>query len=378
MKFRVLSPLAALLLALAVAPAAMASTTLTIKPTAHNFGKTPVGAVRTTTFTIKNTGTTRSAVLSDAISGPGASAYWLGSDSCRGRRLAPGATCRAQIHFSPSAAASYNATYTVTETGTGVSVSAALNGTGTGSSPASLQITPYSYSYVNVVATSSGSQTFTVQNTGGSPTTLASGATLDDQYNVYSIENDNCANVTLAPGATCTFDVRFSPTEMGCCGPGTGYSGDASYASTDSSIYPGYTFFSGYPKPPITLTPSTINFPDTPVGSSSGPIAVTVTNVGGADITPYYFVYDGFSTPEYLQYIDTGDTGNPDYATRCIRQTTVLHPGDTCTLDAYFTPQSEGPSQTTVSLDAYRTASSNQDEYTSTAVTMSGTGTAAP
>jgi hypothetical protein len=88
----------------------------------------------------------------------------------------------------------------------------ALTGTG---GVAAISVNPTSINFGYVGVDPSDPETVTVTNSGSAPldvTTLSiSGAAAGD----YTISGDTCTGATLAPGATCTFDVTLEVTVAG-------------------------------------------------------------------------------------------------------------------------------------------------------------------
>jgi hypothetical protein len=78
--------------------------------------------------------------------------------------------------------------------------------------PASLSISPTSHNFGTVLG-DSGNQTFTVTNSGGSPSgALASSVGGNDPGN-FVISTDTCDGTVLGAGAACTVDLHCSNPE---------------------------------------------------------------------------------------------------------------------------------------------------------------------
>jgi hypothetical protein len=122
-----------------------------------------------------------------------------------GRTLAAGASCTISVTFTPTAAGALTGTLTVGTIGT-----VALSGTG--QSP-SASITPTTFVFANQqVGTASAEQVFTYTNTGPVPITVATVTLGGDGATNYAICSNGCSAITLAPSATCTIGVTFTPT----------------------------------------------------------------------------------------------------------------------------------------------------------------------
>ena len=116
----------------------------------------------------------------------------------------------------------------------------------------------------------SNPQTVTLTNTGG--VALQTGSiTITGDFS----ETDNCANATINTGQSCAIQVAFTPSKSG---PRSGQltvsanisAGTLSVALSGTGETPGI----------VTLTPTTINFGQVKVGSTSAPLIVTAENSG--------------------------------------------------------------------------------------------------
>lgn len=174
--------------------------------------------------------------------------------------------------------------------------------------------TPASSAYGNVVLGRRATQTFTITNdslafAGGQPLTFAAGAVTltGTNANQFSISADGCAGQTIAPGATCSVEVTFTPTTTGSKSAslrfvdnatsspqtfalsGRGTQGTASLSSTTGAFGDVRT----------NVDSGSLNFivTNSASGANAGPItydagAVTLT---GADADQFSISYDGCS-----------------------------------------------------------------------------------
>jgi hypothetical protein len=189
---------------------------LAVSPSNQDFGSVAVGSSSASfTFTVTNNGGEASGPLSRTVGGTHAAQFAITGGTCGTAPLAAGATCTVLITFSPAGTpvpGARSATLTVSAT-PGGSSTAVLTGSAT-PGPAALSISPTSREFGGVTrGQTSGTFTFTVTNTGQSPTTALSvtktGTT--EVQNQFPITNNTCTGVTLAPNGTCTMLVSFSP-----------------------------------------------------------------------------------------------------------------------------------------------------------------------
>ena len=157
---------------------------------------------------------------------------------------------------------------------------------------------------VPVTVTNSGTATLQVSSV------LASGDFL---------ESDTCTGTSIAPGATCTVNVRFAPTATGARnGLLTLYAnvpgGQATAALSGTATAPAA----------IVLTPTSLAFPATPIGNTSPVQNITLSNTGGvsANVQPAVIAGDFRIT-----------------ANTC---TTTLAPQTGCTISIVFAPTASG------------------------------------
>jgi len=188
-----------------------------------------------------------------------------------------------------------------------------------------------------LVGQSSSPQTVTVSNTGGSSFTISSIAT-SPQFS----QTNNCPS-SLAPGATCTVNVVFSPT---AAGPQTGTLTftDTAPGSPQTVTLSG----NGVGAPAVSLAPTSLTFASQIVGTTSGAQTVTLTNTGSGTLTITSIVASG-------DFAQTNTCG------------TSVAAGANCTISVTFTPTATGARTGTVTI----TDNASNSPQT---ISLSGTG----
>jgi RHS repeat-associated protein len=240
-----------------------------IAPASNDFGSVPVGGSSAgSTFTIANSGGQPTGPLDIALSGAG---FVMTSDGCGGSSLAAGSTCQVDVSFAPDTSGSATGSLTVNSSQGG---SASADLAGNGLAPGSLSIAPDSHEYGTVVVgNSAGAASFTVTNTGGQPTGTTSTAITGAGFVVTS---DSCAGGILSPGANCTIEVGFTPSEPGAVSGGLQISGTpggtAGATLNGTGIAPAH----------LDVAPASFDFGATALGSTSAAATFTFTNSGGA------------------------------------------------------------------------------------------------
>lgn len=159
------------------------------------------------------------------------SAYAVSADGCSGESVAPGASCRVTVGFTPPAGGEHTATLTVPHDGSGPT-EVAVSGTGEpGAEPAQPREDASPQEQVPADAGSSDGAstsrlrfgelrvgadeegTVTLSNTGDGP--LSVGQARLGSTEAYSLTGDTCSGTTLPAGRSCRITVRFSPPRVG-------------------------------------------------------------------------------------------------------------------------------------------------------------------
>jgi hypothetical protein len=182
---------------------------LTVSPATGMFGSLfSLGDSDVHAFTVTNSGTVPSPIVSVAISGPNAS-YFAMTDGCSGSTLPGGEACMFSIVYHPGSVGQHEAVATVSA-GSLASVAVPLTGAG---EPAKMLMSPDAWNFGSVLVAQTATQIFTVENTGSTNTgPLAVGFAIPTS--TFAI-GAGCTNVDIAPGASCSFAVTATPTARG-------------------------------------------------------------------------------------------------------------------------------------------------------------------
>ncbi len=231
---------------------------VTFAPTSLSFATTNIGSSSQLTATLSNGQSTATNISSIAITGD-----YTQTNNC-GALLAGNASCTFTVIFSPTAGGTRTGQITVTDDATGSPQVLALTGVG-----ASTSLT-YSASLLSfgnqVVATTSASKSVTVTNSGTTTVTITSVGTSGN-----FAQTNTCTGASLLPSATCTITATFTPTAV------VTYGGEITVTSTASGS-PQNVDLSGIGIASFTISPATITFANTNVGSTSAASTITVTN----------------------------------------------------------------------------------------------------
>ena len=244
-------------------------------PTTVNFGTQPVGVSSSIfngspTVRLSNFSST-AATLSPVQVSP--SAVFSESDNCGGT-VPAGGYCTLTLNFTPNAPNTRTGTVTIASNASDSPTVITL--TGTGQDTAFIQLSTSVLTFGNqAVGTSSTAQTVTITNLGDETT----GLTISVGTSQFSTLN-NCPS-QLAPGASCTATVTFSPTQAGLLTDNLSiYStvtGNTYVALTGTGTITGGTSA-------VTLSGTSLQFGPQATSTTSAAQYVTLTNSGAVAI----------------------------------------------------------------------------------------------
>lgn len=315
---------------------------VSLSPTKLDFGTVTVGTTSgAKAVTLSNNQTTS---LSFNFSASSAYKATGGGTRPCGNSLPGKSRCTILVTFSPKQNGLISGALGVT----GVSFAtqlANLSGTGTGGPSAPLIFSPAALTFqAQLIGTTSATKTVTVRNSSNGTVTISSLSASAD-FTVIDSGTNPCVS-SLTPGARCRFTVTFSPSIAGVIK-------GAVAITDDSPVSPQVYNLSGTGVLAVRFAPASLTFPPTPVGSTSSPQTVTMTNNQSIALDSISIVASG-------QYAAV-----PSGSTPC-GNTLAAHAQ--CTFDVTFTPSATGtiPGVVTVTHDA---SGSPQE------VSLTGTGT---
>ncbi|WP_161570972.1 choice-of-anchor D domain-containing protein [Granulicella sibirica] len=277
---------------------------LQITPTALDFGSIQVGTPSTQSVTITNPGIVPVTFYTANLTGD-----YTQTNNCPSPNttLPAGDTCTFQLTFTPTTTGPRPGTLSIsTSTASPLTVSLTGIGTTTTAPPQpQIQVTPTTLQFGFIQVGSSSTQTLTVTNTGQVSVTFLNIAPGGD----YT-QTNSCSS--LAPAATCTIQVTFTPTA-------TAARLGVVVLFTSAPIVSIPLSGTGI-QPQLQISPSSLNFGSVPIGSSAN-LPVTLAN--------------NATVPISLTLATTGDySSSPCPAT--------LAPAQVCTPTITFTPTASG------------------------------------
>lgn len=324
--------LAAVFCFASAAPAALAAAPepaqLSISPVSYSYGSVVVGGSSASrSFAVTNTGQRTSGSISVAVTGANPADFVIDANSCTGT-VAAGGACSVSVHFAPSAAGSRKASLSISAS-PGGTATAALQGTG---AEAQLVLSPASYQYGAVtIGATSGSQAFTVTNTGAAPSGPVSVAIAGTNASDFAQASSTCG-APIAAGSSCTVSVVFAPSAAG--GRSATLTATASPGGSTSSQLRG----SGATLALLAISPSTFDYGPVVVGSNSAAKTYTVTNTGQGT--------SGTLT------VGVGGTDSANFVVDSTTCGAKLAVGASCTVAVHFAPSAATADNATLSVVA--------------------------
>ena len=190
--------------------------TASINPLSLTFGNQAVGTTSSgTTVTLTNTGDNPLHVTAVSASSP-ALEYQTTENCVTASPLSAGASCTETVTFAPHSSGSISGTLTFSDDSGGVppgsSQMVRLSGTGT---VPTASVSPISLTFGSIgVGSKSSTQKATITNIGAAPLHIST-ATIAPVAPLNFTTTQNCPSTTLAPGASCSEDVAFTPISAG-------------------------------------------------------------------------------------------------------------------------------------------------------------------
>ncbi|MBU3738501.1 MAG: choice-of-anchor D domain-containing protein [Rhodoferax sp.] len=240
-----------------------------------------------------------------------------------------------------------------------------------------LSMSPSALTFVQQTpGTVSPVQVVTLTNTGS---TTLTGFGVSFYFPSDFTQSTTCGS-SLAAGATCTIAVSFSPAAYTTDGLGSTRATTAMISSNKGQATVGFYGTVGpLPRPSLQVSPASLSFPATAVGSSSAAQSVTLTNTGQAPLdftcleTPpingasncYVMHADQLTLPRDYSMTTTctfnanlsyPPTGSPPFI---VAPQANLAPGQSCTVSVVFKPSTTGARNGTLIIDSNASSGAN-------------------
>jgi len=261
------------------------------------------------------------------------------TDNCGTQVAASGGTCSFSVTFTPTAIGQRTGTITIQDDALGTPHY--INLEGQGSAPGAT-FNPTSLTFASTqVGASTASQSVTLTNTGSSTLNISGKVLSPADYT----ETDNCPS-SLAIGASCTFNITFTPS--------IGGADNGSLTVTDDAVGSPQTVTltgSGYVTT-ASLSTTALTFTNQLLNTTSSAQRVTISNTGANAMTISGVIVSG-------DFAETDNcTGAP-----------IAANGGTCSVSVTFTPTATGARAGSLTIKD----NAQNNPHT---VSLTGTGTA--
>jgi hypothetical protein len=298
---------AAVLAPAVMAPQSAQAQGIQVSATSLNFGNQSVNTT-SAAQAVQVTNTETIPVTITSVFGGNGFTQW---NNCVGT-LAPSASCSVWVLFNPIAVGKASGGIAITDNATNSPQK--VHTTGVGVLPA-LTLSPIELVFeTETVGSTGGSQAVTVTNNNSTAVTITSlslGGVAPGDFSVPSA----CLG-SLGAGASCAFNVTFTPTAGGV---------RVATLSVNNSAAPAQTVGLSGPATvgAVSLSPSTLTFPSQHVSTTSTAMPVTITNSGAASMDIVSIIASG----DFAQTSDCAET---------------LTAGANCTVQVTFSPSAAG------------------------------------
>jgi hypothetical protein len=299
------------------------------------------------TTTVTNTGTGPLIITSIALGGdnPGDFAQ---TNTCptSPHTLAVNASCAITATFTPTVASFRKATITINSNVLAGPKTITLTGTGIGFT---VKLSPTTLAFPStVVGVTSTAKTVTLTNQGSVSLKITSVSM--SGVNPADFAQTNTCGTSVAPNASCTVTVTFTPKATG--------SRSASLAIADNGDNsPQAVPLSGTgTQPVVTVSPASLTYAIQEYNTSSKTQKVTLTNAGTASLTITSFTFSGVNPSEFVQ------------TNTCPISPSTLLAGRSCTVTLTFMPKGMGARSANLNINDNAPGAPQQ-------VSLHGTGT---
>ena len=293
-----------------------ASGAITLSPNPLGFGPVEVGSTSASlAVSVANNTTAALPISNVAVSGP----FSIANDAC-GTTLNASSVCVVDIAFAPTQAGPATGALTFTD-GAGVQTAGL---TGTGESPPTDNLSPASLTFPATAIGQSAALPVTITNTGSLPLTNLSVSVSSAPIGQFQVSNPCGSQVSAQQPGICTLTVQFIPTELG---PVTGTLTVSDY-TTQTDTQTVSLSGSSVTAAALSVSPTSLTFPNQQPGVASAPQTITIANTGGAAMANVGFAITGSAAASYTIA-----------ATTC---GSLLYGGANCTAQVVFTPNATG------------------------------------
>ena len=313
---------------------------ITVTPTSLTFPDTAIGLLQSDPKFVTVTNAGLGVVTGITVDESDPDTFHVSSHDCRGAALKPGESCQILVEFVPSTVGAHNATITVGVTGSlDLPHIVKFSGTGVRESR-ELTFTPSTLDFPNSLVHAPFTKIITVTSTGTFPITIglpsiAGGPSSEG----FTADDTSCRSFRLLPGQTCQVQVEFFPNTLGPHAATLTLDSDATGLPRTVTL----TGDAVPPKKALTLSPSPLDFGETPFGvPGTAPRLLTITNTGNVPVAL-------LGTPA-ISGANAGDfqVAEASGGLPCVPGS--LGAGEACTSQVRFVPQALGDRTATITI----------------------------
>lgn len=316
---------------------------LSLSATALDFNSpgVAVGQSQTKTITVRNTGGAAlnlTGATPIILSGTNANAYTVAGSCTQTTSVAPTGSCTIDVSFAPSALGEAPAFVELSSNATAAPQKIALNGLGVRVASAQIFVSPVALNFgdqtVNVVG---ATQIITVGNSGNAALSIdalsLTGAQAAQFAIVSGAANHCTAGASLGAGASCTVEIRFSPTAVGTAAATLDLSSNSSPGPTSVGVQG-----NGVNTPtaiPVLAPSDALTFTDPiTVAQASGETVTSLSNSGAAALTISAIGNTGANAADFI-------LAQPAAAGDCAVGISLAS-NESCRLRVLFSPRAAG------------------------------------
>ena len=315
--------------------------TLQVSQDSFEFLPLTIGNTALRTLMLSNQGDSNLSIGQLVFQSNPSAAFSIATDNCSNLSIAPLQTCSVTLQFSPASAGSHTATVTVpSDDPSDPSHSVTLLGDGRTAIPQRIQSLDETVNYGSLALGASQGRTLLLTNVGDSNLTISSLSFSGTDSAAMGMNSDLCTGANLASGASCEFNMAFSPYFNGSHTANVIInSNDPQTPALSIPIFGKGGASGGAGGANIAASANPLMFGDVILGAT-GSQTLTISNLGNAALN--------ISSTNLQNIVGAGFTVNSDLCSG-----SSLAAGSTCDIQIDFTPSANQSysSQLTVNSD---------------------------
>jgi hypothetical protein len=314
---------------------------LSASPAQMDFANVTVGTKSSMAVSLSNTGQLNLIVSRATVSGNGFGLSGLSLPNT----LAPGSSTAFTVSFAPTAVGSQNGALSLVSNSPNSPNMISLNAAGVAAPAPQISVVPASLSFGSVPVGTTNSQTITLLNPGNANLSVSQATVAGSEFGLSGL----VLPMTIAPGASATFNVSFSPTTSNDATGSVALLSNAPTSPTSLSVNGTGTAAS----PQLIASPTSLSYGNVNIGSNNSK-SVTLTNPGNSSVSISQLIVTGVG-----------------FTTSGLTTPLSLTAGQSTTLTVTFAPTTTGSVNGSVSVTSDAAKSPTQ-------ITLTGTGVQLP